>query len=406
MGRALKLQQGARGSVERTPSPDSLGPGPGAASGDVPAELDDADQLGDSRQALAALTDATGPAASVDSAVRTWFELHDPSRSPPLPPARAPSWVAALCATSGLLALAIARSVLVRALLPLALFAAAVVIVLRGRRKREPSIGHRRIGVDPAARALLFERSGHPPETLVSLAGPFGVTLLTSRAHDRVLAAISACDKIVFLTVPVHAASRAAHVSLLSRATAVGSEDLLVEPTAPDGERLEIELHSLAALVDQLVALDPGCLDRLVLSDPKGEPVVLDDGELRIRGVRFDLRAPLEWRPIVFQEPFGHAVAIYQGTYVSQGGAEAVLVSLLPSLAPDFAPSARDATGMPELDKLTARDARLAQATPEAPPVREQRVAIERLFMLPLRSAIDRAPRASVKAPRDASPAA
>ena len=33
------------------------------------------------------------------------------------------------------------------------------------------------------------------------------------------------------------------------------------------------------------------------------------------------------------------------------------------------------------------------QAAPEQPPPPEQRVAIERLFMLPLRSALDRAPR-------------
>jgi hypothetical protein len=35
------------------------------------------------------------------------------------------------------------------------------------------------------------------------------------------------------------------------------------------------------------------------------------------------------------------------------------------------------------------------QATPEAPPPAEQRVAIDRLFMLPVRSALDRAPRTS-----------
>jgi hypothetical protein len=35
------------------------------------------------------------------------------------------------------------------------------------------------------------------------------------------------------------------------------------------------------------------------------------------------------------------------------------------------------------------------QASPEQPPPSDQRVAIERLFMLPLRSALDRAPRAS-----------
>ena len=64
----------------------------------------------------------------------------------------------------------------------------------------------------------------------------------------------------------------------------------------------------------------PRCLERLVLSDARGAA-----GHARRRtscasgDARFDLAAPLEWRAIVFQEPFGQAVAIYQGTWVRQG---------------------------------------------------------------------------------------
>ena len=74
-----------------------------------------------------------------------------------------------------------------------------------------------------------------------------------------------------------------------------------------------------------------------------------------------------------------------------QGGTEIVLVSLLPALGP-LPGSDLD---LSTVDRAVLRDLRLMQASPEQPPPAEQRVAIERLFMLPLRSALDRAPRPS-----------
>jgi hypothetical protein len=41
------------------------------------------------------------------------------------------------------------------------------------------------------------------------------------------------------------------------------------------------------------------------------------------------------------------------------------------------------------------RDLKLMQSAPGEPPPRELRLAVERVFMLPLRQALDRAPRAS-----------
>jgi hypothetical protein len=49
----------------------------------------------------------------------------------------------------------------------------------------------------------------------------------------------------------------------------------------------------------------------------------------------------------------------------------------------------------PVVQRSVARDARLMQATVCEPPPRELRRAIDRLFMLPLRRALDRAPRIS-----------
>jgi hypothetical protein len=70
---------------------------------------------------------------------------------------------------------------------------------------------------------------------------------------------------------------------------------------------------------------------------------------------------------------------VCQATWVRQGEGEVVLVSPMGG----------------EIPRALARDARLMQATVGEPPPRELRRAIDHLFMLPLRRALDRAPRAS-----------
>src|SRR5262249_37873890 len=143
----------------------------------------------------------------------------------------------------------------------------------------------------------------------------------------------------------------------------------------------------------------PSCFDRILLTDARGAAITLDSRTLTLGERIFDLTAPLEWRSIVFQEPFGSAVAIYQDTWVRQNGTEIVLAALLPSVSPPQG-TRDDLSG---LDRAVLRDLRLMQASPEPPPPTEQRIAIDRLFMLPLRSAIDRAPRRS-RQPNAAQP--
>jgi hypothetical protein len=115
---------------------------------------------------------------------------------------------------------------------------------------------------------------------------------------------------------------------------------------------------------------------------------------------------------MLFQEPFGTVmtvndrepsstppggVMVYQATWVRQGMSEAVLVSLIPSVSSVSVPPSPPAGEVPEVASAVLRDLRLMQATPEPPPPTELRVAIERMFMLRLRAALDRAPRASHK---------
>jgi hypothetical protein len=162
----------------------------------------------------------------------------------------------------------------------------------------------------------------------------------------------------------------------------------------PDGRSVLLDARAFRALVDSLLARDPSCLGRLVLSDQSGRPLLVEDDVLVAQGHRFDLKRPLEWRPIHFQEVFGSSVTYYQGTWVRQGPSEVVFVSLLPPSF--FDPGTEECAGHEELDTLSARDLRLLSGALADPPPVSQRVALEGLFVLPMRTALDRAPR-----PRD-----
>jgi hypothetical protein len=203
---------------------------------------------------------------------------------------------------------------------------------------------------------------------------------------------------------------RRAHQRILSTACTVADDDAVLDATAPDGAPLCLRLRDLADMVETLLAVDRGALDRCFLSDVRGAPVVLDGNELCLGRKAFDLRAPLEWRATIFQEPFGAVVAtsdrdptpsrcsglmVYQATWVRQGSSEAVLVSVLSSLPSAASSKMPSAAEVPEVASAMLRDLRLMQATPDKPPPEELRVAIEHVYMPRLRAALDRAPRAS-----------
>ncbi|MGH7297491.1 MAG: hypothetical protein ACRELB_21320, partial [Polyangiaceae bacterium] len=100
-------------------------------------------------------------------------------------------------------------------------------------------------------------------------------------------------------------------------------------------------------------------------------PVVLDRAELRVGARRIDLTSPVEWRAFVFQELGAHAASVCQAVWMRQGEGDVVLVAPLADGAPPV------------------------QATMAEPPPRELRRAVDRLFMAPLRRALERAPRVS-----------
>jgi len=260
-----------------------------------------------------------------------------------------------------------------RAGVALVLVAAAGALHHTLARRREPPRGW-----------LVLDEVGvrrHGSEApLVEWREPFGATVLANATRTKLVLALTSARATRFLAVRVLDPGDAAEApSLFERAATAPDVDLRADESAAlcaaDAERL---LSALAARA-------PGALDRAYLSDATGEAVVLDRAELRVGPRRIDLTAPLEWRAFVFQERGSHMTTLCQATWVRQGDGELVLVAPMA----DTMPPPRDVP-----------DARLMQASVGDPPPRELRRAIDRLFMLPLRRALDRAPRAKPLAPR------
>lgn len=327
-----------------------------------------------------------------------WFDALDPETAPGTTPSRQRLWAIPLL-VSALVLVATARSLLLRAVLPIALAAASLIVLARGRRKRAPAtapVSCRRLGLEE--RQLLLHVKGNlMSHTLLATSERFGVTLLATPRRDRVVALLSSSVGMSYVGASFDAPSRRAFGTLLDRASIVSADEVGLEAIGPDGEPIALAPSTLAALVDEMTQRSPGCLERLLLTDARGAALSLDGRALRAGGREFDLTAPLEWRAFVFQEALGQAIAVYQGTWVRQETSEIVLVCLLPAMTP-----ALEGMGvaLSSLDRGALRDLRLMQGAPEGPPPPDQRVAIDRLLMVPIRSALDRAPRPAAQAPR------
>lgn len=210
---------------------------------------------------------------------------------------------------------------------------------------------------------------------LVDWADGVGVTVLASVDRARFCVALTTPEATRFVPVRVTDPEDAAGAPVLhDRAATAAESDLRTD------DAVSLAAADAEKLLQRVSAQAPGALDRLYLSDAAGEPVVLDRAELRVGSRRIDLSSPLEWRALVYQELGAHAAALCQATWVRQGEGELFLVAPMPADTAWLA---------------AAPDARLMQAPQGEPPPRELRRAIDHLFMLPLRRALDRAPRIS-----------
>ncbi|MFO0553417.1 MAG: IMP dehydrogenase [Polyangiaceae bacterium] len=226
----------------------------------------------------------------------------------------------------------------------------------------------------------------------------FGVTLLSNRRRDRLVAVVTSESGALLFATSFSSDERRVVSDLLARSTVLGGDDYALDAAGPDGAPVQMGVREFREILTELLRRAPDCMDRIVLTDQHGVPILLEGSALTAQNKRFDLGRPLEWRPILFQEQFGQAVTLYQGTWIRQGAAEVVLVSLLTPTyfeASSTADAIVERTGSPELDVMALRDQRLLQATAADPPPTDQRVAMDGLFVVPLRAALDQAPRSS-----------
>jgi hypothetical protein len=260
------------------------------------------------------------------------------------------------------------------------------VDVLRARRLLAP-----RGSVSADARGIV-RRDAAGALALAEWRGSFGLTVLSNHVRERALLAFTTPEQTRYLTVRFSSPEDDALAKqLLARAATVPESDALVSYGDDASLRPDHALELLAIVEER----SPGALDRLYLSGSRGEALVLEGKELRVGQRVFDLESALEWRGFMFHESVGQIATIYQATWVRQGASELVLVAPMPPEISTFASPGQGGAGVASSGAALVRDLKLMQSLPDAPPPRELRVGIERLFMLPLRQALDKAPRAS-----------
>ena len=227
-------------------------------------------------------------------------------------------------------------------------------------------------------------------EDLARFDAPFGLTLLASQAKRRALLAFTTPAATRFVGVRLEGPAAAI---LLEDASIVADGDALA---AHASDEHTISADSALALLRHAGQHAPAARQRLFLSGTRGERIVLDGAQLRIEAGPssrfFDLESPVEWRGFLFHEALGAAASIYQATWVRQGSSELVFVAPMPT---ELLLGARRAAGTAR----RAPDPQVLGPSEDEPPPGNLRTGIERVFMLPVREALARAPRPS-RAPR------
>jgi hypothetical protein len=222
---------------------------------------------------------------------------------------------------------------------------------------------------------------------LAHWAEPFGLVVLANHMRTSCVLAFTTPRQTRFLavrTVDQNGERPLPARALLDTASTVADADV-----TGDAATAALSASDALELLRSVRTNASPALGRIYLSGAAGESIALEERELRCGDRLFDLRAPLEWRGFLFHESTGSIATVYQATWIRQGSLEVVLVAPLP---PEIGVGRRRDIGLrPSL----LRDLKLMQSAPGEPPPRELRLAVERLFMLPLRQALDRAPRAS-----------
>lgn len=265
---------------------------------------------------------------------------------------------------------------------------------LRDRRQRRGLLLHHGI--------LSFSNhGGRAPAKVLDLTGPFGVTALANRSRSRGSLAITTRTGSFYVSGRFDDRTRASLRATLASAFTVASDERALEAAAPDGYPLELDGPTFGRFFTALRTLDPRCTQRLFLSGHQGDAVTVDDHALVVGERLFDLNESLEWHGALFREQAFGAMSVFQLTFVRQGEHEVAFVSLMPALSAPSCPGDVNATAEPELERAVLRDMGLLNVGVEDAPPAHLRVAIERVFMLPLRAALDGAPAATTGRKRE-----
>jgi hypothetical protein len=227
-------------------------------------------------------------------------------------------------------------------------------------------------------------------DCVAKLSEPFGVTVLASQARQRALLAVTTPNATRFIGVRLEGPlDKEAALLLLERASIVADGDAL---TAHASDAETLSASDAVALLRIVRERSPAALDRLYLSGTRGERITLDGTELRVEAADksrlFDLEMPVEWRGFLFHEALGAAASIYQATWIRQGSSELVFVAPMPTELLLTASKSTPPRRLSQQQKLLA-------PAPDQPPPGDLRTGIERVFMLPVREALSRAPRPS-----------
>jgi len=262
-----------------------------------------------------------------------------------------------------------------------------VVQTLRARRPRRP-----RGAVTAEEHALVRQEPGAEPTVLAEFQVPFGITVLANHMRSEALLAFTTAHQTRYQRVRVSSPTDAlAARDMLSRAITVPDADAV----GSQGIESAMTATHAAELLRVAEIYVPQALQRIYLTGSRGEVLFLDGTDLEIDGRTFDLSLPLEWRGFMFHEAVGPIATLYQATWIRQGGVEVVLVAPMPAEITTTLPPGAAADMKAAEQRAVLRDLKLMQSTPDAAPPHELRIGVERLFMLPLRQALDRAPRAS-----------
>jgi hypothetical protein len=290
-------------------------------------------------------------------------------------------------AASPLIASAVASVVLAAAGVSVAI---AAVIALRASRRPRPKAPT----VEVAPTCLVVDRESihlaRPectPEHLISLTTGFGFALLTTADRSHLVVAMTTTKGMFCVGSDVGPIEQRRFDLLMPHAVTVSRDELTMATRSPLGDSLLVDSTSLLRIIDVLIQADATSLGRYMLTDSQGREVLLDRDRLTTPRGTIRLDQPFEWRALRFREGGGVMDAEFQGTWIRQGMQEIVLVSLLTG---DVRNSIHDIKeSSMGLDAMLRQDIRLADAPRCPPPPFDQRIAVDRLFMLPLRRALD-----------------